>query len=353
MVKLLTHGADMGAISSEVVLCTCYTRNEGVTWAVLDALRCEILSKDSVGNCDFLFHDLHILDDENAVMTWPDGSQTDPKDTAFKILTEGGRVDVLVHPAMRGLLHWKFQAFGSRLMVAEVVVFFSWLIGLSLVIVMLPTPQGAGEIINGTATGLTAVPCVRFRDYTDPSDLTRGVLELLTLLLQSALFVLHLLDAVDERRTHGVQMTFWRWKDQRKKIRLPTLGSLAFLLPHLAVLGAVALRVASPTRGRCAWEIGLLTSANFVGWCLLVNLLMLQKTVGPFFIMCVFKPTFYLLPDRHDHVVKECAWVCRQGGAHDRSGFRALHGHSSLHPPRLRHRLLDDLHLPRRAVRDG
>ena len=101
-----------------------------------------------------------------------------------------------------------------------------------------------------------------------------------------------LVEAVKTRKqrekTGGKWATFWRWKGQRKKIRLPTLGSLAFLLPHLAVLGAVALRVASPTRGRCAWEIGLLTSANFVGWCLLVNLLMLQKTVGPFFIMCVF-----------------------------------------------------------------
>lgn len=129
MVRLLTKDADVSTISSEVVLCTCYTRNESVTWAVLDALRCEITSKDSLGNCDFLFHHLEILDNPNAVMTWPDGSTTDPGETAVKILTDQGRIDVLVHPAMRGLLHWKFESFGKTLMVAEFAIYISWLIG--------------------------------------------------------------------------------------------------------------------------------------------------------------------------------------------------------------------------------
>ena len=99
MVKLLTQGVETkdvaSVITSEVVLCTCYTRNDGVTWAVvstqatrrrlifmglfltdclrlqLDALKCEVTSKDSTGRCEFLFHDLHILDNPTAVMTWP------------------------------------------------------------------------------------------------------------------------------------------------------------------------------------------------------------------------------------------------------------------------------------------
>ena len=128
MVRLLTRDADVSTISSEVVLCTCYTRNESVTWAVLDALRCEKTSKDSLGNCDFLFHHLDILDNPNAVMTWPDGSTTDLGETAVKILTDQGRIDVLVHPAMRGLLHWKFESFGKTLMVAEFAIYISWLI---------------------------------------------------------------------------------------------------------------------------------------------------------------------------------------------------------------------------------
>jgi hypothetical protein len=39
MVKLLTQGVETkdvaSVITSEVVLCTCYTRNDGVTWAVV------------------------------------------------------------------------------------------------------------------------------------------------------------------------------------------------------------------------------------------------------------------------------------------------------------------------------
>jgi hypothetical protein len=72
MVRRLTK-AMIGAhaMTSEIILCTCYTRNEGVTWAVLDALKSEITSKDSRNNCEFLFHDLHVLDNPNAVMTWP------------------------------------------------------------------------------------------------------------------------------------------------------------------------------------------------------------------------------------------------------------------------------------------
>eukprot|EP01043_Picozoa_sp_COSAG02_P030632 COSAG02_NODE_1966_length_10235_cov_3.563635_1_plen_252_part_10 len=49
MVQILTKDADMSSVTSEVVLCTCYTRNESVTWNVLDALKCEIISKDSKG----------------------------------------------------------------------------------------------------------------------------------------------------------------------------------------------------------------------------------------------------------------------------------------------------------------
>ena len=30
------------------------------------------------------------------------------------VTTDQGRIDVLVHPAMRGLLHWKYETFGER-----------------------------------------------------------------------------------------------------------------------------------------------------------------------------------------------------------------------------------------------
>ena len=66
--RLLKHVA-ADRITSEMVLCTVNTRNEGVTWEVLDKLRVDIKSKDSMGNCELVFFDLDILDCPNATMT--------------------------------------------------------------------------------------------------------------------------------------------------------------------------------------------------------------------------------------------------------------------------------------------
>ena len=219
MVQILTKDAEMSSISSEVVLCTCYTRNESVTWCVLDALKCEIISKDSKGECDFLFHDLHILDNPQAVMTWPDGSTTDPKETAVKILTDQARIDVLVHPAMRGLLHWKLDAFGRTLMVLEFALYFSWLLSLSLVMLLLPVPELNADTDTGSTNFTTDVDergvepfvCGRFAVYHTHADSVRGVLEVLGLLLQSLLVIVHCNDAAELRAHAGRQITreFW------------------------------------------------------------------------------------------------------------------------------------------------
>ena len=214
MVQVLTKDAEMSAVSSEVVLCTCYTRNESVTWCVLDAFKCEITSKDSKGNCDFLFHDLHVLDNPQAVMTWPDGSTTDPKETAVKILTDQARIDVLVHPAMRGLLHWKLDAFGTTLMLLEFSVYFAWLLSLSLVLLLLPAPELASESGGSAVTGpdqyedgVAAFVCARFFVYHTHADYVRGALEILGLLLQSVLLIVHCVDAAEHRKTAGTQIT--------------------------------------------------------------------------------------------------------------------------------------------------
>ena len=58
------------------------------------------------------------------------------------------------------------------------------------------------------------------------------------------------------------------------------------LTPHAAVLAALALRLLAASDAlRCAWEVGLLAAANFVGWLRLVDYMMLERRVGPFFIM--------------------------------------------------------------------
>ncbi len=227
IVQLLTKDAEMSRVSSEVVLCTCYTRNESVTWCVLDALKCEIISKDSKGQCDFLFHDLHILDNPQAVMTWPDGSTTDPKETAVKILTDQSRIDVLVHPSMRGLLHWKLDAFGRTLMLLEFAVYFSWLLSLSLILLLLPSPELDPDTSNGTTDTAVVIDghdvapfvCGRFAVYQTHADYVRGVLEVLGLLLQSLLFIVHCNDAAEHRRHVGRQIA--------RELRLPVYATTA------------------------------------------------------------------------------------------------------------------------------
>ena len=70
---------------------------------------------------------------------WPDGSKTDPLDTAYKVLTEKGRMDVLVHPVMRGLQSWKFETFGRLIMLVELGVYVLWLLSFSGSLLLLPT----------------------------------------------------------------------------------------------------------------------------------------------------------------------------------------------------------------------
>lgn len=55
--------------------------------------------------------------------------------------------------------------------------------------------------------------------------------------------------------------------------------------PHIAVSAAVVLRFLKPTAELCEMQIGCLSVATFVGWLLVVNYLMLERRVGPFFIM--------------------------------------------------------------------
>ena len=52
------------------------------------------------------------------------------------------------------------------------------------------------------------------------------------------------------------------------------------------MLAALALRLLAASDAlRCTWEVGLLAAANFVGWLRLVDYMMLERRVGPFFIM--------------------------------------------------------------------
>jgi hypothetical protein len=298
MVKLLVTAAETSSIEAtitpEVVLCTCYTRNVGVTWAVLDALKCEVTSKDSQGNSDFLFHDLHILDNPATVMTWPDGSRTEPGETAVEILASGERIDVLVHHTIRAVLHWKFQQFGRVLMRVELSIYLAWLCAFSVALLLLPS-RG----VHDTA----AATCGRFSEYDSSSvaDQCRRVLEIAALAFQVVVCLVHGRDAVRLRAKSGRQVGYCficgmcmkdKEKQKKRKLRLPTLGGVLMMLPHVTVLWAVVLRVggASHAHGRisddqCSLQVSLLVAGNFIGWLRLAEYIMLDQHVGPFFIM--------------------------------------------------------------------
>lgn len=60
---------------------------------------------------------------------------------------------------------------------------------------------------------------------------------------------------------------------------------MLMMSPHIAVGAALVLRFLEPTAELCEVQITCLSLANFVGWLMVVNYLMLERRVGPFFIM--------------------------------------------------------------------
>lgn len=76
---------------------------------------------------------------------------------------------------MRGLLHWKFESFGKRLMLVEFCLYFAWLLGLSLSLLLLPGRESEQS---------QAETCALFRDYDGSWGRTRMVFEIGTLVLQ-------------------------------------------------------------------------------------------------------------------------------------------------------------------------
>lgn len=244
-----------------------------------------------MGNCELLFHDLHILDNPNAVMTWPDGSTTNPLDTAYKVLTVKGRLDCLVHPSMRGLQHWKYETFGRRVMLMEVGLYVLWLALFSTASLLLPV------VHPGTCTAES--PCAHMSNYSGDTGLVRGVFEICTLILQASLCALDLTDAMGTARSVTVfptmskvltlALTLGRGDSTKKRVVLvPTLHSILHLLPHAAVAVAVCQRHSREVevdKVVCEMHVSLIVSANFLGWVRLTEYLMLHRHMGPFFIM--------------------------------------------------------------------
>ena len=183
--------------------------------------------------------------------------------------TDQGRIDVLVHPAMRGLLHWKFESYGDKLMKAEFALYVLWLLCLSLSLLLLP---------ERAADSTALETCAAFRLYEGTAGTWRKVLEPTTLALQVLVLVVHARDAYQARKKSGKQVTAvparcccCRKGDKKKAVRcrLPTLSGVLALLPHVAMAWAVALRLSGASErheGQCGLQLSLVVGADFLGW---------------------------------------------------------------------------------------
>ena len=229
---------------------------------------------------------------------WPDGSKTDPLDTAYKVLTEKGRMDVLVHPVMRGLQSWKFETFGRLIMLVELGVYVLWLLSFSGSLLLLPTPPP-----TPTNAPPPTTQCSLYLEYSSTDS--RLVLELVTVALQTLLFGLHFSDARHARKQHGYQIVFPvpvaavysclvtlgkdRWNvNTKRSFQVPTLRGMITLMPHAGVLACVFQRLLSSPASdpqACENHVSLLVVSNFLGWVQLTDYLKLSRQMGPFFIM--------------------------------------------------------------------
>lgn len=63
------------------------------------------------------------------------------------------------------------------------------------------------------------------------------------------------------------------------------MGAVLIMTPHITVGTAVVLRLLDSTAELCEMQIACLSAGNFCGWLLMVTYLMLERRVGPFFIM--------------------------------------------------------------------
>ena len=210
---------------------------------------------------------------------WPDGSKTDPLDTAYKVLTEKGRMDVLVHPVMRGLQSWKFETFGRLIMLVELGVYVLWLLSFSGSLLLLPTPPP-----TPTNAPPPTTQCSLYLEYSSTDS--RLVLELVTVALQTLLFGLHFSDARHARKRHGYQIVFPvpvaavysclvtlgkdRWNvNTKRSFQVPTLRGMITLMPHAGVLACVFQRLLSSPASdpqACENHVSLLVVSNFLGW---------------------------------------------------------------------------------------
>ena len=118
------------------------------------------------------------------------------------------------------------------------------------------------------------------------------ILELATLVLQLFVMMVHVRDVAALRSRSGRQITYCPARctrvKKKKQIRLPTLGGIAMLVPHIAVVWALVLRLTGASErdeAQCTWQVSLLVGADLVGWLRLAEYIMLDQRVGPFFIM--------------------------------------------------------------------
>eukprot|EP01052_Picozoa_sp_SAG31_P031231 SAG31_NODE_3288_length_4459_cov_30.078440_2_plen_419_part_00 len=177
-------------------------------------------------------------------------------------------------------------------MVFETTVYLLWLGCFSASLLLLPHSSVQDLTLDSQ--------CTRFTSYYSQKDRLRLAFEIPTMVLALPLLLLHIMDALNDCRRHGHRVRFccgcgrkkWKHAKDRPRCQLPTLASTLLLTPHLLFFGAVIMRLNSlssdslpVSSDSCQWQISLLSFGNFSGWLLLPEYIMLERNIGPFFIM--------------------------------------------------------------------
>jgi hypothetical protein len=144
------------APTADLLLLASFSSRAGVMEALLDEMQREVLSRDSNDHCVLRFHELHLLDDDRHVCTWPDGSFSKAGLTAFgelvaKAQKQENQKRLLTHPTVLGLMYCKWDRYAKRVFAIEFSLYLMLVLSMSAGLVI---RTGSGTVEPGGSTGL-------------------------------------------------------------------------------------------------------------------------------------------------------------------------------------------------------
>ena len=161
-----THAALMRVLfqfektaTADLLLLASFSSRPGVMEALLDEMVREVVSRDSNDHCVLRFHDLHLLDDDRHVCTWPDGSYSKAGLTAFgelvnKAQKQENQKRLLTHPTVLGLMYCKWERYAKRVFAIELSLYLLLVLAMSASLVV---RTGSGTMDPEGSKGLALV----------------------------------------------------------------------------------------------------------------------------------------------------------------------------------------------------